>query len=74
MADSTEALNKKFNETLAKVIARYRTVRDQRVIVYKVSSRRVATGDSIYGDMPFETQRSTRSRMKRYCRIDTGRE
>jgi hypothetical protein len=39
MADSTEALNKKFNETLAKVIARHRTVRDQRVIVYKVSSR-----------------------------------
>jgi len=81
MADSTEALNKKFNETLAKVIARHRTVRDQRVIVYKVSSRlgghhfvdyrlkdkyeiwalnsptvvsrRVATRDSIYGDMPF---------------------
>ena len=28
MADSTEALNKKFNETLAKVIARHHTVRD----------------------------------------------
>ena len=39
MADSTEALNKKFNETLAKVIARHRTVRDQRTIVYKVGSR-----------------------------------
>ena len=81
MADSTEALNKKFNETLAKVIARHSTVRDQRIIVYKVASRlgghhfvdyrlkdkyeiwalksptvvsrRVATVDSIYGEMPF---------------------
>jgi hypothetical protein len=81
MADSTAALNKKFNETLAKVIARHSTVRDQRIIVYKVASRlgghhfvdyrlkdkyeiwalksptvvsrKVATGDSIYGEMPF---------------------
>ena len=81
MADSTEALNKKFNETLEKVVARHSAVRDQRIIVYKVASRlgghhfvdyrlkdkyeiwalksptvvsrRVATGDSIYGEMPF---------------------
>jgi len=81
MADSTEALNKKFNETLAKVIARHSAVRDQRIIVYKVASRlgghhfvdyrlkdkyeiwalksptvvsrKVATGDSIYGEVPF---------------------
>ena len=81
MADSTEALNNKFNETLAKVIARHSAVRDKRIIVYKVASRlgghhfvdyrlkdkyeiwalksptvvsrKVATGDSIYGEMPF---------------------
>ena len=39
IADSTEALNRKLNVTLAKIVAKHRTVRDQRVIVYKVSSR-----------------------------------
>ncbi len=39
VADSTEALNHKLNVTLARIVTRHRTVRDQRVIVYKVSSR-----------------------------------
>ena len=39
IADSTEALNHKLNVTLARIVARHRTVRDQDIIVYKVSSR-----------------------------------
>ena len=39
LADSTEALNKKLNKTLAQIVARHRTVDSQQIIIYKVSSR-----------------------------------